>query len=333
MLKTFRGLLVFLAVLALLPLVIRDNYFIHTMVMVLMFAYLSTGWNILGGFTGQFSMGNGVYVGIGGYVTILLFKENMVSPWMGFLIAGLIAGLVSLVISYPCFKLKGSYYALSTVALLFVFQIIIKNEDYLFGYATGSSMGLKVPWRGGFINMQFMSKVSYFYIILIMLGIVLAVCTYIKNSKTGYYFASIITNEEAASALGVPVMAYKLRAQFLSSFFSALGGGFYGMFIMFLDSHRILGYGFSTEILLLAVIGGMNSVWGPVAGAFILVPVNEILRTNLGAAMAGLPMVIYGTILMIVVYYVPSGLVSGLKLLAGQFRGGIGKLLKEGSVS
>jgi branched-chain amino acid transport system permease protein len=318
-LKTYRNLLIFFAVLALLPVFARNNnYLIHIFVMILMFAYFSTSWNILGGFTGHFALGNGTYVGIGGYVTVLLFKENMISPWMGFFIGGLIAGIISLILSYPCFKLKGSYYTLSTLAFLYVINIFVLNQDVVFGYETGSSMGLKVPWRGGFANMQFMSKISYFYIILIMLVAVLALCIYIKKSKTGYYFASIVTNQDAAAAVGVPVMGYKLLAQFLSAFFSALGGGFYGMFIMFLDANRVLGQALSTEILLFAVIGGKTSAWGPVVGAFILVPINEILRSKLGATMAGLPMVIYGIIFVLVICFLPGGLFSGLKKLAGK---------------
>jgi branched-chain amino acid transport system permease protein len=291
-----------------------------------MFAYLASSWNILGGFCDYFAVGNGAFVGIGGYVTVLLFKVNNISPWIGFIIAGFIAGFISLILSYPCFKLKGSYYTLANLALLFVINIIIHNTERILGYDTGSSMGLKVPWRGGFFNMQFISKVSYYYIILGMLVLVLGLCIYIKNSKIGYYFASLVTNQEAAASLGVPVMRYKLLAQFLSAFFSAMGGGFYGMFIMFLDADRVLGYSLSVEILLFAVVGGKESVWGPVTGTFFLMPISEFLRTKLGSAVAGLPMVIYGIIFMTVVYFIPEGLYIGFKNIITRFFGNKGKI-------
>lgn len=310
MLKKCYPIFVLAVILALLPLGMKSSFMIHTTIIILLQAYYAASWNILGGFTGHFSLGNGAYIAIGGYVTGLLCTVNNITPWIGMVIAGLIAGLVSLVISYPCFKLRGSYYTLSTMAFLHVLCIIVISQPLIFGYNTGGSQGLNIPWHGGFSEMQFVSKIPYYYIILALLVILMLVSTYIKNSKTGYYFASICTNQEAASSLGVSVLGYKLRAQFISAFFSALGGGFYCMFFLYLDPNRLLGFSFSIEIMLLAVIGGMGQVWGPIAGAFIMVPVSEYLRGAVTTKLSGLPSVIYGVVLMLVIFFLPTGLLD-----------------------
>ena len=276
----YKWLGLFAVAVLIIPLFVKTQYTVHTLVMTLMFTFLAASWNILGGFIGRFAMGNGVYIGIGGKTRV--GSRNMI-------------------------KLQGSYYALSTVALLFVFQIIILNEQKLFGYETGASMGLRIPWRGGFANMQFDSKVSYYYIIAVLLLFVIGLSIRIKNTRTGYYFSAINTNQNAAEALGVDTMFYKLKAQFISAALSAMGGGFYVMFIMFLDPTRVLSYGFSIEIMLYAVVGGIDTVWGPVFGTLVLYPINESLRTALGTSFAGLSTAIYGAILMLVVYFMPRG--------------------------
>jgi len=307
MLKKLRVLIIVAIVVAILPIFVKDDYFIHTLVMALMFAYLASSWNILGGFVGHFALGNGVYIGIGGYITALLFKTNGISPWIGLIISAVLAGFLSLILSYPCFKLRGSYYVLSTVALLHAFRIVVMNEKTLFGYDTGSSQGLRLPWRGGFINMQFESKLGYYYVIAAMLLVAIIISIYIKSSKNGFYFSAITTNQEAAEAMGVNTTVYKLKAQFISAALTALGGGFYVMFIMFLDPNRVLSYNFSVEIMLYAVVGGLDTIWGPVIGAAVLYPVNEALRISLGTSFTGLSTAIYGLILMLVVYFMPGG--------------------------
>jgi len=303
----YKWLAAFAVALCIVPIFVKDQYAVHTLVMTLMFTFLASSWNILGGFIGRFALGNGVYIGLGGYITALLFKQNHISPWIGLIIAALVAGLLSMVLSYPCFKLQGSYYVLSTVAVLYVFQIIILNEQKIFGYETGASMGLRVPWRGGAANMQFEDKTVYYFIIAVLLVLAIGISIHIKNSKTGYYFSAINTNQEAAEALGVNTMRYKLKAQFISAALTAVGGGFYVMFIMFLDPTRVLSYSFSIEIMLYAVVGGIDTVWGPVFGTLILYPINESLRTALGTSFAGLSTAIYGLILMLVVYFMPRG--------------------------
>lgn len=304
--KPYRILVVFAILLAVLPIFLKE-YTVHMVIMMMFFAYLSSAWNIIGGYAGQFALGNGVYIGIGGYITACLFKFNGVTPWIGLIIAGIIAGVIGMLIGYPCFKLRGTYYALATVAVLYVVRIYMTTTNTVLGYETGGSMGLRLSYKGGFANMQFVSKVPYYYIMLALLIIIIAISIYIKNSRTGYYFAAVNTNQDAARSLGVNATGYKLRAQFLSSFFTAVGGGFYVIYIMYLDPTRVLSYSMSIQILLYAIVGGANTVWGPIMGGLILYPASEALRTAIGTSAAGLSTALYGLMLMLVIVFMPRG--------------------------
>ena len=305
--KLIPGLALLLIALA-LPVVLTSGYLIQTFIMVLLYAYWASSWNIIGGYGGQFSLGHAVYIGVGAYTSTVLFMYNNISPWIGMLVGGLIAGILSLIIGYPTFRLKGSYFTLSTVALLYVIRIIFTSEDTILGYNTMGAMGLKVPWMGNFMDMQFMDKTPYYYIILGMLLIVVFISYKINKSKTGYYLAAINTNQDAANSLGVNVTYYKMKAQFISAFLTAVGGTFYAQLILFVDPSRLLGYDLSVEIVILAIIGGRGTLWGPVIGAILLVPINELLRSYLGAQLAGISIVIYGVIMMLIVYFMPEGL-------------------------
>lgn len=313
--KTISLILLFgLAVLAVLPQLPKEivgNYTIHIFVIIMLYAYWGSAWNLLGGFAGQLSQGHAAYVGIGAYVATMLYLFNGVSPWIGMFIAGMTAGVFSLIIGYPCFKLKGSYYTLSTVALLYVFRILFSTNPVILGYKTNAALGQKIPWTGeSFWGMQFRAKTPYYYIILIMLVLCFLLCVYIRNSKTGYYLAAIRTNQDAAASLGVNVHRSKLKIGFISAFLTAMGGAFYAFFLCVVDPNTMFGYDMSIRIMLLAVIGGRGTLLGPLVGAFILTPVSEILRAQLGSQLSGLSFVIYGIITMAIVMFLPQGLVG-----------------------
>ena len=302
-----------LAALLLFPAVVSQQFTINSFCLVFLYAYWASSWNILGGYTGQMSLGHACFVGLGAYTTAVLFSHFHCSPWIGLLAAGLVAGLASLVIGIPCFKLKGSYFTLSTVALCHVFRIVFNTNSTLFGLETGAAQGMKLPWRGGLAAMQFLDKRSYYYINLGMLLLVLLVSYAIKRSKLGYYLAAIRTNQDAAASLGVNVLGMKLTAMFISAFFTAMGGGLY------------------VKIMVLAVVGGGGTLWGPIVGASLLVPVQQILNSRLGANLAGLALAIYGVVLMIVIYFMPKGFLDTILRWLRKLREKLGKP-KEGQV-
>lgn len=303
--------LAILIVLPLLPRQIISNYTIHILVVIMLYAYWGSAWNLLSGFAGQLSQGHAAYVGIGAYVAVLLYNDNGISPWIGMFIAGLIAGLFSLLIGYPCFKLRGSYYTLSTVALLYVLRILFSNNQSILGYKINAAIGLKISWNGeNFWGMQFRSKAPYYYIILGLLVMCFLLCVYIRHAKTGYYLAAIRTNQDAASSLGVNVHGYKLRIGFVSALLTAMGGAFYAFFLCMADPPTMFNYDVSVRIMLLAVIGGRGTLLGPLLGAFILTPISEVFRAQFGSRISGLSFVIYGVITMLIVLFLPKGLVG-----------------------
>ncbi len=278
------------------------------LISVLLYMYWSSSWNIMGGYTGLFSLGNGIYIGIGAYITGCLYVYAGISPFIGIVIAGLITGLVSVIIGYPTFRLQSIFYSLATCALLNVMKIVFMNFKSILGVKTGGSDGFKFASVDDPINMQFSSKLPYYYIILALLVIVILVSYYISHSKRGYYFRAISANAEAASSLGVNVLSLKMQAQFISAFFSALGGGFYCMFINYIDPSKMFGVDLSINIMIMCVVGGANTLWGPVIGAGLLYSLNRVVTMYAPASLNGLATLIFGVILMVCVYFLPGGL-------------------------
>lgn len=301
----------------------QKGYVMQLAVMCLLYMVWTCSFNIVSGFIGWFSLGHSVYIGLGAYTSAVLFKYMNVSPWIGMLAGGLVAGIISIFIGYPTFRLKGSYYSLSTVALVNVFRIIFLNKDTVLGFQTNGAMGIKLPWKGTFAYMQSLDKTFYYYIVLAILVIVIVISSYISNSKTGYYFAAIKTNQDAALTLGVDATAYKLRAQFISAFFTAISGAVYGQMMQFIEPSGFFSNDLSTQIAVMAIIGGTGTLWGPAVGALMLYPVTEILRSSIGTSLPGFSLAIYGLVLMFVIYFMPQGVIGYFekfaKWIAGKF--------------
>lgn len=298
-----------LALAIVLPLLIANTYVMQCLILMLMYGFLATGWNIIGGFAGQMALGNGVYFGIGAYVSGALLVFNGISPWFGMLIGGLIAALVSLALGSMTFRLSGVYYALSTIALLNIIRLIFMSFRNILGYNTNGALGLHIVWTGeSAINMQFEGKAGYYYSILLLFIIGIIVAYLVKNSRMGYYLAAISTNESAAGSLGVNVMGMKLKAGAVSAFLTAMGGAFYAMFAMLIDPAFVLGFDISIVIVMYAVIGGRSTILGPALAAFLLSPLNNLVNAWLGSKVSGLSLVIYSTVMMLMVFFAPAGI-------------------------
>jgi len=293
-----------------LPLGFNNSYLSHILFMTVYYAFLSSSWNLVGGFAGQLAIGNGVYVGIGLYITIGFFMGYGVSPWIGILLAALLTGLVSMILGCATFRLSGSYYGLSTVALLNILRIWFSENDRLFGLFFGGSAGVRVTWIGGWKWMEFVDKNVYYFIMLALLLLLLVGTYWMSKSKFGYYLLAISTNQNAAASLGVNVYGNKLIAQFISAFLMAIGGGIYGMFIIYTDPQTIFSFQVSFNIMLMAVFGGRGTVFGPLIGSIILTPFYELLRINLSTVLPGLPMALYGLMLMLCMQFMPKGFID-----------------------
>lgn len=292
---------------AFVPVWVHRSLVLQYLINMMIFAYLALAWNIIGGYAGQLALGNGVYLGIGAYVAAVLYTYEGISPWVGMIVAGLIAATMALVVGGITFRLEGSYFALATVAMLHIIRITFMSNEYILGYRTKGALSFNIKWNGGLMNMQFEERSGYYWLFLGLLVVGLLISAWIKNSKMGYYLQAICTNPDASGSLGVNVMGMKLIANCISAFMVAVGGSMYAFYLSVVDPSSVLGYDMSIKILLFAIIGGRETLLGPVFAAFILAPLGNILRGIVGASVAGLAEVVYGLVLMAAIYFMPKG--------------------------
>ncbi|MGO4328626.1 MULTISPECIES: branched-chain amino acid ABC transporter permease [unclassified Cupriavidus] len=299
-----------------LPLFVKDSYALHSLVMVLYFAYMASAWNFVCGYVGQLSLGHSVFAGGAGYVTVLLFTGLGVSPWLGMLAGGLAAALLSVCIGYPTFKLKGPYFTLTTIAFAEIVRIWIENTDEFLGIPLKGAQGLVIPpSAGGWAVFQFDGKVPYYYIILAMLVAMLLATYALERSRLGYYLKAIRGDEAAAQAVGVSTTKYPLIALAISAFMTGLGGAFYAQFFRYINPERNMGLDLSIDAAIMAIVGGQGTIIGPVLGAFVLHPIAEFTRTYFAGRFLGLHLVIYGLVLIGAVLYFPKGIIGPLERL------------------
>lgn len=311
------GVVAFLLIALLLPLFVHDEFMLHSLIMVFYFAYLASAWNLMCGYVGQISFGHSVFSGIGGYASVLLLTGAGLSPWLGMLFGGLLSAVLAVLIGYPTMRLRGPYFALTTIAFAEIIRIWFENTDYVFGLALKGAEGLSVPLVGtDWVRFQFESKIPYYYIIVVMLAIVIGMTAIMERSRLGACLKSIRGDRDAAESLGINPAKFTLMAYALSAFMTALGGSFYAMFIRYINPERNMGVELSIDMALMSIIGGQGTVAGPLVGALFLTPVAELTRTYLGGQFIGLHLALYGLVLIIAVLYLPKGLIHPLQKLA-----------------
>lgn len=313
-----RGLVVIAAILALalFPVIVNDPYYTEVMLWIVFYAFLASAWNIIGGFAGQVSLGQAAFVGIGAYTSTLLFINLNISPWLGMFVGGLVAAVLSVLIGYPCFKLRGPYYVLVTLAFGELTMKVFENVQKVGSIEIRGASGLLLPLLGDSpAFFQFNDKNVYYWIILLLMLTMIYISYRIKHSKLGYYLEAIHNDEDAAEALGVDTAKVKLIAGAISAFACALGGTFYAQTLRYIDPAGVMGSMLSIDMALIAIIGGVGTVMGPVLGAFIIRPLDEITRTLLGNDVMGVNLMIFGAILILVIIYLPKGVIVPLEAL------------------
>lgn len=308
--------LIIALVLIVLPFVTVNPYFLHIIIMVLFYAYCSSSWNIIGGFAGQLSYGHSAFIAIGAYAVGLLYKYLNLTPWIGMIIGGLIAAAIAVFIGIPTFRLRGAYYAISTIAFSEGFRVILETVKSVGSWEFGGAQGFMMKSAGGnsFVAMQFNSKIPYYFIILIMLVLVVLLSKYIERSKLGYYLSAIKEDQEAALALGINAQRIKLVAAAISAFATALGGAFYLQLIRYIEPTSIASNVMSDQLVFFAVVGGIGTVGGPILGAIILTAIGEVARTYF-TSMPGLHLLIYGIVMILVIEFCPHGILEPLQKL------------------
>jgi len=277
----------------------------HVFILVALYGAVALAWNVLGGMAGQMSLGHALFVGAGAYVSTVLYLNFAVSPWVGLVVAAMVGGALGAGVGYTVFrcKLSGVYFALVTLAVAEMALHIVSNVAVL-----GGANGLAIPSRPDFANFQFHSKLGFCYAALGVLAVVSAVSLAIHRSRLGYVLLAIRENERSAAALGIDVVQGKVIAAAISGALAALVGPIYANYVLFIDPESVLGLPLSIDALLFAFIGGLGSLFGPLLGAVVLVPLTELLRGLLAGRLAGIHLIVYGVILILVMRLAPRGL-------------------------
>jgi branched-chain amino acid transport system permease protein len=298
-----------LAALALLPLFLRSEFWLTFWILVLLFAFLGQAWNVLGGYGGQFSFGHATFFGAGAYATAVLQLRLGLDPWSAAAGATLVGAVIGAAIGALSFRygLRGSYFALVTLAFAELFRILVNSFAY-----TGGGSGLLIPLQPGAATFQFADRRSFFYLALALLALSLAVAAWLEHSRFGARLVAVRENEEAAQALGIDVFRVKLGAITLSAALAAMAGIFYAQLFLYLDPGIAFGPTMSVEALLVPIIGGMGTMLGPLLGAIVLQGLGELARQAMGGA-PGLNLALYGVLLIVVLAFLPDG-------IAGLFR-------------
>jgi branched-chain amino acid transport system permease protein len=297
-----------LSLLVVVPVALGSPFAIHIAVTICVFAALSTAWNIVGGYAGQLSLGHTIFYGIGGYAAALLIQHFGLTPWIGMLIGAGASVLAALAIGYPCFRLRGPFFALATIAFLEVVRLLVIH----FNGFTGGSAGLIVPLNIGWAWMIFQDKINYLYIAFGLLLLTLAVSSAIRDSRLGFYLTAVREREEAAQAAGVDTARAKLSAAMISAALTSMIGSFHAMYLTFLEPATMFSLATSIEIAMFALIGGLGTVAGPLLGTLLVVPLAEAARGWLGAAANGLHGLVYGVVLVLITLTLPGGLAGVL---------------------
>ena len=293
-----------LALLAVPPFL--PKYFLEVLISILFFAYLGLAWNLLGGYAGQFSFGHAAFFGIGAYTSTLLLLRAGLSPWLGMLAGGLLATGFGLFEGYLSFRygLRGPYFSLVTLAFAEMLRVVTVNLKVV-----GASLGLVVPSHANALLFVFADKLPYYYVIFVMTAVALAITYLVAGSRLGYCLVAVRENEDAAEAAGVDARGAKLRAMAISAFLTALGGTFYAQYFAYIDPTITFGPAISIGGLLPAIVGGAGTVLGPVLGSFVLTPISEITRAVLRGR-AGADIMLYGLVLILVISFLPQGLMG-----------------------
>jgi branched-chain amino acid transport system permease protein len=297
-------LVVLLAALAAVPLFTSSNVVLNFLVTTLLIALVGQGWNLLGGYGGQYSFGHAAFFGTGAYVTAILQVRYGVNAWVGFSLGILAGAAVGAIIGALSFRsgLKGSYFALITLAFAEVLRIIASVAP-ISGAGVGTLIALDLRPEA----FQFQSRAPFYWIILALVGLSLIIARAVESSRFGAYLVAIRENEDAAKALGVDTLLTKLAAMTLSAAITAAAGGFYAQYFLFVDAGIAYGPWISIEALLAPIVGGVGTVYGPLLGALAVKAFGE--ATKLIAADApGLDLVVYGCVLILVIAFAPRGI-------------------------
>ena len=333
-LKAAAGLLA-LAFLLAIPRYVQSPYALHMMILLFLSVSQGQSWNIVGGYAGQHSVGHAAYFGVGAYTTMMLMHTWQIAPWIGVWAGVGLVVVVALAIGSICFRLRGPYFVLASIAVAEILRLSAINLTTLTNGAEGI-LATELPAFkiGGTVVTDFLTKVPFYYIGLFLVLLTLGITYLVQHSKLGYFFQAIREDQDAAHSLGISISFYKNIALIISAVLTSLAGSFYGIYVGFVDPPTVLGLDVSVQIMLICIIGGMGTLWGPVLGSLVLVPLSEALRSNMiteALVKVGLVsadsrvgiflkenlshahVLLYGILVVLVILFMPDGLMGFVK--------------------
>jgi len=306
--KKMLGIVVLFTVLILFPFLIKKPFLLHIMIMIFLYTTMSGGWNIISGYCGQISLGHVVFFGIGAYTSSLLIKHFSLNPWLSMVGGIAICLILATLIGFPTFRLAGHYFVIATLAIVEIIRAIFVNWKWV-----GGATGIYVPiLKQSLLNFEFHdSKIPYYFIGLIMVVLLILLNVFIEKTRFGYYFRAIKADLISARSIGIDTTKYKLIALYLSVIPAAIAGTFYAQYVLFIGPDTVFLFKNSVLMVLIVVLGGIGTVWGPLIGAALIVSLSEFTRNYLGGG--AWDMLVYGLLIIIIAEFEPNGIVGIIK--------------------
>jgi len=295
------------------PFITSDRFVQHLMILVLFWTVLGASWNLLGGFAGQVSFGHAAFFGIGAYVTMLFYLSLGLSPFLGMAAGGILGAMFALPIGLICFRLRGPYFSLATLAVAEIVRLVALNWEEL----TAGPMGLLIttlpPISFAGMTVDWESKAPFYYLAVALALFAMGLNYAVSRSRLGAYLTAVREDIDSAEGVGIDTVRTRLLALALSAFVAGLAGGFYALYFRYIDPDAVFAVSLSVEMIFIAVIGGLATTAGPIVGAVVLVTISELFRERFQAG----HLIFYGLFMMLVIRYLPEGIWGRLRRLIG----------------
>lgn len=290
------------------PFIWSHQFYLHVLTLIFIFAFVSEAWNLVSGYAGLFSLAHAAFFGVGAYATAILYVDHGITPWLGMLIGGMLGVVVSLIIGFATFRLRQFFFVLSTLACS-------EAIHALFTYwrlKVPTGLGTTIPRNPGLMNLTFDNELSYAVVSYLFLVTIVLVVWAINLTRMNYFLRAIKNDEDAALCMGVDVFKVKLLIFSISAFFTAVGGGFYVMYNLYIEPDIIFNVDLMVQYIVFAIVGGMATIAGPIVGTILLLPLTVFFRGWIGGLMAPMGFFVYGILLVLVILLVPGGIVQGV---------------------
>jgi branched-chain amino acid transport system permease protein len=296
---------VLVAMAALVVVFSGDSFSLNILATTFLFAGLATAWNIIGGLGGQFSLGHSVFFATGAIISANLFLAFQLSPWLSLPLVAAVSALLGVAVSWPVFRLRGPFFSIATMALT---EVVLALTMY-FDRFSGGARGLSIPFRAGLQNMIFRDRFSYALLMLGYLAATLLVMAIVTRSRLGYSLQAVRDNEDAAMASGIDVLRTKLAGMAISAALTGIGGTLFLMFVRVVDPPTLFSlFDVGVKVAMIALVGGIGTIYGPLLGALLLVPLESYLRALLGGSVPGSNLIVLGVVLMLTALFLRRGI-------------------------